>query len=251
MYKKENILAIIPARGGSKSVPKKNIHSLLGKPLLYYAIKEAKRSKYIDRLICSTDSKEIAAVAKKYGCAVPFLRPSRFSRDTSQDIEWYRHALVWLKNKENYAPDLVVNLRPTAPLRTAEQIDQAIKIVIDYNADGLKTVAQSDKHPHKMWRIKKGVFLEPYLKTSFRLKYGPDVPRQKLEPIYWQNAVIDITRPKFILQENRVFGNKLVTMAMSLEDSVDLDSILDFKIATQIMRERQNRMRQAGSRNKE
>ncbi len=238
MYKKHNILAIIPARGGSKSVPKKNIYPLLGKPLLYYTIKEAKRSKYIDRLICSTDSKEIANIAKRYGCEIPFLRPPHFSRDESPDLEWYRHALIWLKKKENYEPDLVINLRPTAPLRTAKQIDQAIKTVVDCDADGLKTVAQTDKHPHKMWRIKKGVFLEPYLQTAFRLKYGPDVPRQKLEPIYWQNAVIDITRPKFILKENRIFGDKLVTMIMSLEDSVDLDSILDFKIATQIMRER-------------
>lgn len=238
MYKKHNILAIIPARGDSKSVPQKNIYPLLGKPLIYYTITEAKKSRYIDRLICSTDSPKIARIARQYGCEVPFLRPSRFARDTSQDIEWYRHSLRSLKREENYEPDIVVNLRPTAPLRTVKQIDQAIKLVIDNNADGLKTVALTDKHPHKMWRIRKNLWLTPYLKTAFRKRWGPDLPRQKLAPIYWQNAVIDITRPRFILKQNRVFGKRLVTLIMRPEDSIDLDSPLDFKIAEEIMKEK-------------
>jgi len=239
MYKKQKILAIIPARGGSQSVPRKNIYPLLGKPLIYYTISEAKKSKYIDRLICSTDDPRIAKIAKKYGAETPFLRPKNLAGNASTDLGFYRHALNWLAKNENYAPDLVINLRPTAPLRAKDHIDRAIKIVVDHNADGLKTVALTDKHPHKMWRVKKGIFLDSFLKTPFRLKHGPDVPRQKLEPVYWQNAVIDITRPKFILKQNRVFGDKLVTMVMNLEDSLDLDSPLDFKIAAQIMRERQ------------
>ncbi|PIU01785.1 acylneuraminate cytidylyltransferase family protein [bacterium (Candidatus Torokbacteria) CG09_land_8_20_14_0_10_42_11] len=238
MYKKHQILAIIPSRGGSESVPHKNIHPLLGKPLIYYTISEAKKSKYIDRLICSTDDPQIAKIAKKYGAETPFLRPASLAKNASQDLGFYRHTLTYLAKNENYTPDLVINLRPTAPLRTAKHIDQAIKIVVDNNADGLKTVALTDKHPHKMWRIRKGIFLDSYLKTAFRLKYGPDVPRQKLSPVYWQNAVIDITRPKFILEQNRVFGKKLATLIMSSEDSVDLDSILDFKVAEQIMKER-------------
>jgi len=238
MYKKHQVLAIIPARGGSKSVHKKNLYPILGKPLIYYAINEAKKSKCIDRLICSTDSPEIAQIARKFGCEVPFLRPASLARDRSHDIGFYRHALNWLQKKEGFKPDIVLNLRPTAPLRTAQQIDRTIRIMIDNNADGLKTVALSDKHPHKMWRLRKGVFLKPYLNTPFRLKHGPDVPRQKLAPVYWQNAVIDITRPKFILKQNRVFGDKLVTMVMKPEDSIDLDSILDFKIAEEIMKER-------------
>lgn len=241
MYKKHSILAIIPARGGSKSIPQKNIYPLLGKPLIYYTIVEAKKSKYIDRLICSTDSPEIARVAQKLGSEVPFLRPSSLARDTSLDIGFYRHTLKWLKKKENYEPDILVNLRPTAPLRRPKDIDQSIRLVIDNKADGLKTVVLSDKHPHKMWRVRKGKWLKPYLNTAFRKKWGPDVPRQKLTPIYWQNAVIDITRPRFILKENRVFGDKLVTLIMEPEDSVDLDSPLDFKTAEQIMRERRKK----------
>lgn len=240
MYKKQQILAIIPARGGSKSVPQKNIYPLLGKPLIYYTIIEAKKSRFIDRLICSTDSPAIAKIARKYGCEVPFLRPKRFAQDLSQDLEWYRHALLWLKQNNQYEPDLILNLRPTAPLRTAQQIDEAIKTIVDNKADGLKTVALTDKHPHKMWRLKKNILLDSYLRTPFRLKNGPDVPRQKLEKVYWQNAVIDITRPKFILKQNRVFGNKLAALEMPLEDSIDLDSILDFKIAAQILRERRS-----------
>lgn len=238
MYKKQTILAIIPARAGSKSVPKKNIYPLLGKPLIYYTIKQAKRSKYLDRIICSTDSEEIAHVARKYGCEVPFLRPRSLAQDKSHDLGFYCHALKWLQKKENYLPDFVMNLRPTAPLRRAEHIDQSIKIVVNHNADGLKTVALTDKHPHKMWQLRKGIFLTPYLKTPFRKKWGPDVPRQKLSPIYWQNAVIDITRPKFVLKQNRVFGDRLVTLVMEAENSLDLDSILDFKIAAQIIKER-------------
>ncbi len=238
MYQGNTILALIPARGGSKSVPQKNIYPLLGKPLIYYSIVEAQKSKYLDRIICTTDSPQIARVAQKYGAEVPFLRPSTLAQDASQDLGFYRHTLNWLLKKEGFLPDLVMNLRPTAPLRTAQHIDQAIKIVVDHRADGLKTVALTDKHPHKMWRVRQGVYLDSYLKTAFRLKRGPDVPRQKLTPIYWQNAVIDITRPKFILKQHRVFGDKLVTMVMDLEDSLDLDSPLDFKIAAQIMRER-------------
>lgn len=242
MYKKNNILAIIPARGGSKSVPKKNIYPFLGKPLIYYTIKEAKKSRYLDRLICSTESREIARIAQKYGAKVPFLRPKHLAQDKSHDIGFYRHALSWLKKEEDYEPDLVINLRPTAPLRQAKHIDRAIKLVIDHNADGLKTVCLSEKHPHKMWRVRKGLYLAPYLKTSFRKKGGPDVPRQELSPVYWQNAVIDITRPKFILKRgNRVFGDRLVAMIMNPEDSVDLDSPLDFRIAEEIMKEKRQK----------
>jgi len=241
MYKKHQVLAIIPARGGSKSVPKKNIYPILGKPLIYYAILEAKKSRYIDRLICSTDSPEIAKIAQNFGCEVPFLRPKKLAADRSHDLSFYRHTLKWFKKEEGYKPDIVLNLRPTAPLRTQKHIDRAIRVVIDNNADGLKTVSLTDKHPHKMWRLQKGVFLKSYLNTPFRKKHGPDVPRQKLAPVYWQNAVIDITRPKFILEKNRVFGKKLVTMVMKSEDSIDLDSILDFKIAEQIMKAKKNK----------
>lgn len=238
MYKKQTILAIIPARGGSKSVPKKNIYPLLKKPLIYYSIKSAQDSKLLDRVIVSTDSYEISAIAKKYGAEVPFLRPAKYSQDKSHDIEFYQHCLKWLKKNKNFEPDLVCNLRPTAPFRTGKLIDQCIKKVIDTQADGLKTVALTDKHPHKMWQVKKNGIMESYLKTKFRLEKGPDVPRQLLDQVYWQNAVVDITKPKFILKENRVFGDKLCTVIMDLEDSIDLDNLLDFKLARIIMRAR-------------
>src|SRR3989344_946369 len=240
MYQNNKILAIIPARGGSKSVPKKNIYPLNGKPLIYYSISSGLKAKYIDRLIVSTDSPEIAKVARKYKAEVPFLRPLELARDDSPDIEFYLHTLKWLADNEKWTPYLVLNLRPTSPLRTAELIDNCIKKVIDLQADGLKTVSLTDKHPHKMWRLTNDGWLNPFLRTKFRLEKGPDVRRQELEPIYWQNAMIDITKPKFILEDNKVFGDHLTTIITLLEDSVDLDNLLDFKIAEAILKNREN-----------
>ncbi|MEK9186010.1 MAG: acylneuraminate cytidylyltransferase family protein, partial [Patescibacteria group bacterium] len=139
--KKIQVLGIIPARGGSKSIPYKNIADVGGKPLIYYTIREAKKSKLLDAFIVSTDDPKIAAVAKKYGADVPFLRPAKISGDRSIDIEFMRHALDWVKKNRGWEPEILVNLRPTSPLRTAEDINKVIEVAIKNKCSIVKTIS--------------------------------------------------------------------------------------------------------------
>jgi N-acylneuraminate cytidylyltransferase len=120
------VLAIIPARGSSRGIPKKNIKDLCGHPLLAYSVTAAVQSEKVTRVICSTDDEEIAEIANEYGAEIPFLRPNRFAQDKSQDIELFIHALEWFKSNENYCPDYVVQLRPTSPVRLEGVVDKAI-----------------------------------------------------------------------------------------------------------------------------
>ncbi|MEK9195421.1 MAG: acylneuraminate cytidylyltransferase family protein, partial [Patescibacteria group bacterium] len=129
MYKHSIILALIPARGGSKGIPKKNIKLLGGKPLIVWSIEVAKQSRYIDRIIVSTDNEEIAEVARSAGAEVPFLRPAEIAQDLTPDMPVFEHALAWLRENDNFIPEFIVHLRPTGPLRTAKEIDEAIEML--------------------------------------------------------------------------------------------------------------------------
>ena len=122
-----NVLGIIPARGGSKRVPRKNIKQLNGKPLLYYTIREAKKSKNIDRIIVTTDDREIADIALKFGAEVPFIRPCELAEDDTSDQPVFQHALQKLYEMDGYKPEIVLNLRPTSPFKTPEIIDQVVQ----------------------------------------------------------------------------------------------------------------------------
>ena len=149
------IIAAIPARGGSKGVPKKNIKLLKDYPLIAYSIIAAKQSKKIDRVIVSTDSEEIAGIAKKYGAEVPFLRPAGFAGDKSPDMEWVLHLLKWLKENEGVEPELIVHLRPTTPLRDPDLIDRAIdKIKNNKEATSLRSGQEMDECPYKSFIVK-------------------------------------------------------------------------------------------------
>ena len=148
MIKGKKILGIIPARGGSKGIPKKNIKSLLGIPLIAWTIKEAQKSKYIDKLILSSEDKEIISIAKKYGLEVPFLRPKELSRDDTIPIEVTLHAL-----KQCPGFDLIVVLQPTCPLRIVEHIDSTIQKLIDLDAPACVSVSLPNKSPYWMYKI--------------------------------------------------------------------------------------------------
>jgi N-acylneuraminate cytidylyltransferase len=148
------ILALIPARGGSKSIPHKNIKLLAGHPLIAYSIAAAQQSRLVSRTIVSTDDDEIACTAQSYGAEAPFLRPEEYARDDSTDLPVFTHALHWLKEKEGYQPDLVVQLRPTSPLRPPDCIDQAVQVLLDHpDADAVRGVIPSAQNPYKMWHI--------------------------------------------------------------------------------------------------
>ena len=218
---KLKVLALILARGGSKSVPRKNIIEVNGKPLIAYTIQQALTSNLITRTIVSTDDEEIAQISKNWGAEVPFMRPSEIAQDDSIDIEAFIHCLVWLKKNENYEPDLIVHLRATGPVRRVEVIDQAIdKMARTTDADSLRTVVMSKQTPYKMWKFD-GEYLQPVVVL-------PDVPeahsvsRQSLPVTYWQNGYVDVIRSTTISQKNSMVGDRVLGIEIK-EPVFDID----------------------------
>lgn len=235
--KNPKVLAIIPARGGSKSIPYKNIIPLAGKPLIYYTIREAFLATKLDWFIVSTDDEKIAAVAKKYHADVPFLRPKKYAQDNTLDLPVFKHALKWLEKKRGWKPEIILNLRPTAPLRRAEEIDKCIDLIEKTGCDNVKSVIPAFMHPHKIWWFDKNNKLTPVLKTKKRILLGPDLNRQRLRPAYWQDGYIDITRRKFILygKNNNMFGKDFRGFIRDPRDTIDLDTLEDYENAKNII----------------
>jgi N-acylneuraminate cytidylyltransferase len=199
------VLALIPARGGSKSVPRKNLLKVAGRPLLAYSIGHAKACPSITRTVVSTDDLEIADVAQEYGAEVPFLRPAEFATDFATDFDVFRHAIEWLAEDEKYVPDLIVHLRPTGPVRDVALIQRAIQLMLKHpEADSLRSIGLAEQTPYKMWRIE-----DAYLKPLVELAGFPEahsMPRQKLPAAYWQNGYVDIVRPRTLLELDSMVG---------------------------------------------
>lgn len=223
MYKNNNILAVIPARGGSKGVPHKNIHPLAGKPLLAWSIEQAKESKYIDRLILSSDSPRIMRVAKRFGCEVPFTRPAKFAGDHVLGVVPLIHAVETLFEKYDYA----VLLQCTSPLRTPEDIDCAIRFCIDRKADSCISVCESKRHPFKMQKIDRRGILRPLEGNSQK----GFLPRQKLPKIYQFNGAVYVIRTKTLLEKRTLLTPSTLAYLMPQERSLDIDNYADFLIA--------------------
>jgi N-acylneuraminate cytidylyltransferase len=203
------ILALILARGGSKSIPRKNLLPLLGKPLIAWTIGHAQASRHITRTIVSTDDAEIAAVAREHGAETPFLRPPEYAQDDSTDFVAFRHALQWLREEQNYTPELVVQLRPTGPVRDVALIDAAIdKMLTDPAADALKSVSRPSESPFKMWRTD-GSYLRP-LVTVPGIDEPHTQPRQKLPQVFWQNGYVDVIRPRTVLEQGLMYGHTVI-----------------------------------------
>lgn len=201
------IMALIPARGGSKGVPRKNILPIAGKPLIAYSIQQALASRLINRVVVSTDDHEIAEVAREWGAEVPFIRPAWCAQDMSPDIDVFRHALTWFKDQEQYRPEVVVHLRPPGPVRQVKHIDEAIELLLSHpEADAVRSVSLARQTPYKMWHVT----AEGYLKPVLRMPEMPDcqsVPRQRLPLVYWQNGYVDVIRPCAILDKHSMWGN--------------------------------------------
>lgn len=204
-----DILALIPARGGSKGIPRKNLLVLAGKPLLSYSIDQAHASRYVTRTIVSTDDAEIAAVARRCGAEVPFLRPPEFAQDLSPDYDVFRHALEWLFVNEGYTCEMVVHLRPPGPVRSVELIDRAIESLRAHpEADSLRSIGPPVQTPYKMWRMDNG-YLRPLLPLP-GVAEPYCMPRQMLPDVYWQNGYIDIVRSRTILEQGKMCGNVIL-----------------------------------------
>ena len=216
------VMALIPARGGSKGVPRKNILLLDGKPLIAYSILQAQASLRINRVIVSTDDEEIAMVAREWGAEVPFMRPAEYAQDLSPDIDVFRHALTWLQENEDYEPHLIVHLRPTGPARHVHLIDEAVDLLTAHpEADAVRSVSLALQTPYKMWRMNPLGFLEPL----FRLPGERDcqsLPRQQLPLAYWQNGYVDVIRPRAILIKKSMWGDCVLPLVLD-EPALELD----------------------------
>lgn len=227
------VLALIPARGGSKSIPYKNIYPILGKPLLAYTVEAAKKSRLINRVIVSTDDKKIAEVAKKYGAEIPFMRPAELGQDHTPDLPVFQHALTWLKENENYKPDFVIHLWPTSPLRKPGDIDRAIELLKKYpKADSLRSVMVAPETPFKMWRLDKGPYLFPILAKEypslFKRKLHPSTrPRQILPKIYVQTGYLSVIKHNTIMKKNSMCGKKIIPFVHDENLYTELDSYRD------------------------
>ena len=232
----KNILAIIPARGGSKGLPDKNILPLAGYPLIAYSIKAALDSPSISRVIVSTDSERIAAEAIRFGADVPFLRPADISGDFSTDLEVFSHALQWLSQHENYLPDYVVQLRPTSPFRTIDMIESCIQKLTNSSFDSLRIVTKSFHTPYKMWRVNDLESpMEPLL-THPKFEEPYNQPRQKLPEIYWQIGTLDVIKTEVITEQKSMSGRQILPHIIDQEFAVDIDDITSFRRAEELIR---------------
>jgi len=204
------ITAIIPARGGSKGLHKKNIALLGGFPLIAYSIVAAKLSSGVDRTIVSTDSEEIREIALRFGAEVPFLRPSEFAQDDSPDSCVFRHAADWFKKNEGEVPDWMTQLRPTTPLREPGEIDRAIdRLKGCPKAEGLRSAHELVEPPHKMFQMTSEGYFEGFFPDDPRPDYW-NLPRQMLPKAYSPNGYIDIIKTNQFLATGRLYGAKIL-----------------------------------------
>lgn len=221
------IIAIIPARSGSKGIPNKNIKLYKGKPLLAHSILQALQSKYITEVYVSTDSQEYKEIALEYGALVPFLRPSQFADDLSPDIDLFNHFLVhYHENINTIYPDIIVQLRPTYPNRTVELIDNCIEIFINNydNYDSLRTVIPLNKSPYKMYYIDEQNMLIPYLLKYKDIVEPYNQARQLLPQTYLHNGCIDIIKTDTIITKNLLSGNNIYPFIMDENENNDIDT---------------------------
>ena len=215
-----NIISIIPARGGSKGVPRKNIKLLAGKPLIAYTIETALASSLINRIIVSTDDAEIAKIAFNCGAEV-VMRPNHLARDETPTEPVLQHVVNYLEKKENYIPDLIMLLQPTSPLRHVDDIDNSIKQLMDSGADSLLSVC---KNHIFLWKMEKDVLI------SINYNYKNRKRRQNIETEYRENGSIYITKRSILMKENNRLGGKIEIYEMDEMKSFEIDTMFDFKL---------------------
>ena len=231
-------LGLIPARGGSKGIARKNLACLAGRPLIAHTIESAKRAASLDRVIVSTNDEEIAAVARNFGAEVPFMRPAELAEDATPDLPVFVHALEWLQQHEGYAPAFIAHLRPTSPLRTPQHIDEAVSLLRDHpDADSVRSVTEPSESPFKMWQIEEGRLL-PLLATD-RENEPWNLPRQALPTVYWQNACIDVIRYETIMVRRTMSGTRIVPYVMD-DVVIDIDTPRDLQLAEWAMTRRKD-----------
>lgn len=233
-----NILGIVGARSGSKSIPNKNIRPLLGRPLMAWIIETAKKSEFITRLILSTDSAEYAEIGKKYGAETPFLRPTELANDSASDIDFLTHATGWLEKHEQWKADIILRLPPTTPLCTPASIDACIKLLLDNpEATSSRTITSAPKHPYKLWKTD-GNTLVPFIPKELTGFDEPsNMPRQSLPPAFAHVDVIAV-RHDTLMNDRLLTGKKVLFHKLAKVDAIDIDTETDFLLAEILLKKR-------------
>jgi CMP-N-acetylneuraminic acid synthetase len=220
-------VAIIPARGGSKGIPRKNVKRLNGKPLIGYIIETALKVDEIDRVIVSTEDPEIVAVAKEFGAEVPFMRPEELAGDEIGTLPVLQHAINYLEKKENYKPDVIVLLYATSPMLSNSRIGEAIRLIKEKNFDSLLSAVEDRGH----------YWIENNEKYE-RLHPNNPQNRQFMKPLLKENGAIYITKRDFLMEKDEIVGGSIGFLVMEERETIDIDELLDFEIVEIIMSKR-------------
>ncbi|HEY6331992.1 MAG TPA: acylneuraminate cytidylyltransferase family protein [Blastocatellia bacterium] len=228
-------LALITARGGSKGIPSKNIAPVAGKPLIYWTIAAAESATRLDRTVVTTDSEDIAAVARDLGAEVPFIRPAELATDVASSVDVILHAVRWLDRNEDYRPDFVMCLQPTSPLRLASDIDGAIALALNRKAESVVGVTPVSHHPYWTYRIGSDGSVTDFVHAD--REYGR---RQDLPPAYASNGAIYLTAFKPLIESSTLAGNNTYGYVMPPERSLDVDTPWDLYLADLILKDRQS-----------
>ena len=229
---KPEVLAIVPARGGSKGIPRKNIRLFAGYPLIAYSIAAALQAETVTRTIVTTDDEEIAEIARLHGAETPFLRPAELAADLTPDLPVFQHALAWLAGHENYHPGIIVQLRPTIPIRPPEIVDCAVRLLLDHpEADSVRGITLAHQTPFKMWLLEgEDKPIRP-LTTVPGIDEPYNSPRQVLPAAYSHTGLIDTMRPETILKLNSMTGQTILPILFGPAYSSDLDTPDDWRLA--------------------
>lgn len=228
MLKDYKTLALVPARGGSKSIPKKNIVDLNGRPLISYCLDAIKKSRSVDRIVVTTDNDEIAKIAKEYGADVPFMRPAELAQDNSPTIPVIEHALIWLEQNENYVPDYVLLIEPTAPFVRADQIDKTFELILSKKADSGKTIIPAPRifHPYHVRHVNEEGFLEfdnPDMHYSH--------PSRQMDPKRYAHGNLWWFKRDLFLGEKKIEVGKVIGFEIDPKSAHDINEPFDLVVA--------------------
>ncbi len=223
MYKGKKIFALIPARGGSKGLPRKNVRNLCGKPLIAWTIEQAKKSKYLDKIIVSTDNEEISSVSRQYGAEVPFIRPKELATDTAKMVDVIKHGLDWLKDN-SYVYDIFVLLQPSSPLRLDEDIDKSLELLFSKDALAIVSVCEVDYDKNLVNSIPENGNMKDFIDSDTANKNRQEFPR-----FYRLNGAVYLAYPDYLRKQNSFFGDATFAYIMPRERSIDINTEIDFQ----------------------
>lgn len=236
MIKDKRVLALIPARGGSKRLPGKNIKEFCRKPLIASTVEAANGSRYIDKIIVSTDSRKIARIAQSFDAKAPFIRPAHLAKDDSKTIDVVLHALNWIKEHTNETYDLIILLQPTSPLRLSDDIDKSIELLFIKKADSIISLSKANHNPNCITILSKKGYITDFLKVEKREKRDKDI-----QDYYEMNGAIYLAYCDFIKKQKSFIGDKTFAYIMPRRRSIDIDDEIDFVFA-EFLKTSHNRM---------